>query len=116
MYLFTRRQQNDVDLHAGDFFDCQDAFGHGWFQRGVAIFASFSMLVLHCHTQAFMLISRDLDHWCRPPGDVNMSLAAWKNMAIPLDADGTSSHCLVYSDFVNPNNTETVSALNWAAG
>lgn len=115
MQLFSRRRQNELDLRAGDFFDCQNAFRHGFFQHGVAIFASLSMLVLHCHTQAFTLVSRDLDHWCRPPSDVNMSLAAWKEVAIPLQADGTLSHCLVYSDPRNPNNTETVSALNESA-
>ncbi|KAH9373884.1 hypothetical protein HPB48_010980 [Haemaphysalis longicornis] len=111
MLLCSRRRQNEVDLRAGDFFDCKDVFGHGWFQRGVEIFASLSMLVLLCHTQAFTLVSRDLDHWCRPPSGVNVSLAAWKNMAIPLEADGRLSQCLIYSDLTHRNNAETVSVL-----
>ncbi|XP_070389931.1 solute carrier family 22 member 7-like isoform X1 [Dermacentor albipictus] len=56
-----------------------------------------SVVVLLLHAFAHFWIGRDLDHWCRPPNELSgMSRQAWRNVAIPLEADGSFSQCTVY--------------------
>ncbi|KAL1437531.1 hypothetical protein MTO96_048912 [Rhipicephalus appendiculatus] len=47
-----------------------------------------------CQTPVASLVTGDVDHWCKPPGGFNIS--DWKNIAIPMEADGRFSRCRVY--------------------
>ncbi|KAK8770770.1 hypothetical protein V5799_012765 [Amblyomma americanum] len=47
--------------------------------------------------KAYQLIGRPVDHWCRPPkGLAHLSAEAWKNLSIPVEADGSFSQCTMY--------------------
>ncbi|XP_077564350.1 beta-alanine transporter-like [Haemaphysalis longicornis] len=42
----------------------------------------------------FRLSAREMDHWCRrPEAFLNISVEAWKELAIPRDPGGRYSHC-----------------------
>ncbi|KAH9375096.1 hypothetical protein HPB48_010366 [Haemaphysalis longicornis] len=61
----------------------------------------FAGSVVLMHTLAPQLVGRPVDHWCRPPkGLQHLPPAEWKNMAIPLQADGSYSKCSVYDPLV----------------
>ncbi|KAH7954493.1 hypothetical protein HPB49_019160 [Dermacentor silvarum] len=111
--LFSTKRLARVDLRSSECFDCNDLFGHGLFQKGIAFVTAVSVLAVHCHTQMFTLVAGDVDHWCRKPADVNMSVAAWKNATVPLEPDGRFSRCSVYDRPGDPNSTETVHCLEW---
>ncbi|KAL1429748.1 hypothetical protein MTO96_015778 [Rhipicephalus appendiculatus] len=113
MELFSSRRLEVLDLRTADCFDCQDVFGNGSFQRRLLLVAVLCTFVMHCHTVAFALISRDVDHWCRKPPGLNMSAAEWKRVAIPVEANGRFSHCLVYSNPGDGNDTTTVECDSW---
>ncbi|XP_037565080.1 solute carrier family 22 member 7-like [Dermacentor silvarum] len=89
-----------------------DVMGHGAFQRRVLLFGILSTLVLLCHAFSYRLVARPVDHWCRPPNDLAGQLpgGAWKNVAIPLLADGSFSQCTVYDpplpDLMNSTRKE----------
>ncbi|KAH7957007.1 hypothetical protein HPB52_014205 [Rhipicephalus sanguineus] len=71
--------------------------GHGNFQRRLLFTGMLSVVVLLLHAFANFLIGRDVDHWCRPPDDLShVSREAWRNVAIPIEADGSLSQCTVY--------------------
>ncbi|KAH9375095.1 hypothetical protein HPB48_010367 [Haemaphysalis longicornis] len=71
--------------------------GHGPFQWRVLFCAMFAGAVVLMHTLAPQLVGRPVDHWCRPPkGLQHLPPTEWKNMAIPLQADGSYSKCTVY--------------------
>ncbi|XP_070383752.1 solute carrier family 22 member 7-like [Dermacentor albipictus] len=42
------------------------------------------------------LVTGDVDHWCKPLAGFNISAADWKNIAIPIEADGRFSRCRIY--------------------
>ncbi|KAH7953257.1 hypothetical protein HPB49_006467 [Dermacentor silvarum] len=113
MDLFSRRRLKELDLQTADCFDCHDAFGYGNFQRGMLLVAVLSSFVMNCHAIAFALISEDVDHWCRRPPGLNMSTADWKSAAIPVEADGRFSRCLVYSNRGDGNDTAAVECDAW---
>ncbi|KAH6935826.1 hypothetical protein HPB50_010334 [Hyalomma asiaticum] len=113
MDLFSRRRLEELDLHTADCFDCNDIFGSGSFQRRLLLVAVLSTFVMHCHTVAFALISQDVDHWCRQPRELNLSATDWKTAAIPVDAEGQFSRCLVYSNPGNVNDTGAVECNAW---
>ncbi|XP_077535974.1 beta-alanine transporter-like [Haemaphysalis longicornis] len=75
--------------------------GHGSFQWRVLFCAIFAGCVVVMNTLAPQLVGRPVDHWCRPPkGLQHLPPAEWKNMAIPLQADGSYSKCSVYDPLV----------------
>ncbi|KAH7960925.1 hypothetical protein HPB49_024962 [Dermacentor silvarum] len=84
--------------------------GHGNFQRRLLFTGMLSVVVLLLHAFAHFLIGRDVDHWCRPPNDLSqMSREAWRNAAIPLQADGSFSQCTIYRPpLPTPENSEEV--------
>ncbi|KAH6943795.1 hypothetical protein HPB50_027360 [Hyalomma asiaticum] len=46
------------------------------------------------HLVSFRLTTRVMDHWCRPPGAfANMSVAEWRRVGTPVEADGSRSRC-----------------------
>ncbi|XP_077525801.1 solute carrier family 22 member 13-like [Haemaphysalis longicornis] len=59
------------------------------------------------------LIARDVDHWCRQPPDLNVSVASWKHRAIPVQEDGRFSRCHVYKHPDDPNDTQVVTCNEW---
>ncbi|KAH7956800.1 solute carrier family 22 member 7 [Rhipicephalus sanguineus] len=71
-------------------------FGDGAFQRRVLIISVFTGAVYYAQSMLFWMTWREMDHWCRRPrGFANMSVAAWKELAIPRFANGSYSHCTV---------------------
>ncbi|KAK8780140.1 hypothetical protein V5799_018521 [Amblyomma americanum] len=61
------------------------------------------------------LITRPVDHWCRPPSRLaGLSAFKWKNIGIPVDDDGHHSECLAYAQpGQQPNDTETYECDAW---
>ncbi|KAK8781744.1 hypothetical protein V5799_016913 [Amblyomma americanum] len=71
--------------------------GHGGFQRRVLFTGMLSVVVLLQHALANWLFARDVSHWCAPPPDLlDIPTDVWRNVAIPLGADGKPSSCDVY--------------------
>ncbi|KAL3244260.1 hypothetical protein MRX96_018884 [Rhipicephalus microplus] len=102
MDLFFPKLLARYDLRTSESFDCQDGFGYGAFQKRLfilLILASFSVI---CQTSIATHVFGDVDHWCKRPRGLNISLAEWKNIAIPLEADGRLSQCRVYERCMPP--------------
>nr|XP_054934208.1 solute carrier family 22 member 7-like [Dermacentor andersoni] len=77
--------------------------GHGKFQMQVLHCAMFSVVVLLLHAFAYRVIGRSVDHWCRPPDYLrDMPVQEWKNVGIPVLADGSFSKCTVYDPPLPP--------------
>nr|XP_050033688.1 solute carrier family 22 member 7-like [Dermacentor andersoni] len=75
--------------------------GHGPYQRRVLLCSALSLIVALSQALSDRLTSRPVDHWCRPPEDLGeLSADAWKNMSIPVEADGSFSKCTVYEPAV----------------
>ncbi|XP_077557300.1 solute carrier family 22 member 7-like [Haemaphysalis longicornis] len=104
---------NAIDVETSEYFDSAEVYGHGNVQRGVLFFTALSMWVLHCHTLTFPLISAEVDHWCRPPGHLNVSTAEWKEWGIPRAADGQYSRCSAYANLLDTNDSRVVPCDEW---
>ncbi|XP_077530947.1 solute carrier family 22 member 6-like [Haemaphysalis longicornis] len=102
-----------VDIETSEGFDCEEVFGQGRYQKGLVLYTMIAMWVLNSHTLAFVLITTEVDHWCRQPNDVNLSADAWKSMAIPVEADGRHSRCTVYASLGDLNDTTVVECDSW---
>nr|XP_054922062.1 solute carrier family 22 member 7-like [Dermacentor andersoni] len=113
MALFLRRRLAALDLDTSESFDCFDAIGHGVYQQRLLFLSFVLSFLVHVNILSFYLISGDVDHWCRPPPDWTMSVAAWRNSAIPLEADGSPSQCSVYKNPADPNDTDVVACDHW---
>ncbi|KAH6938753.1 hypothetical protein HPB50_012412 [Hyalomma asiaticum] len=71
-------------------------FGDGVFQVRLLVVTVVASGIALAQGSLFRNSMRELDHWCaRPPGFSNTSVAAWKALAIPRDADGNFSRCTV---------------------
>ncbi|KAH6928867.1 hypothetical protein HPB50_020600 [Hyalomma asiaticum] len=113
MALFFRKRLAALDLDTSESFDCFDAIGHGIYQQRLFFLTFAFSLFVHCSILVFYLVSGDVDHWCRPPADWAMSVAEWKNSAIPLGSDGRPSQCTVYKHPGDPNDTDVVTCDHW---
>ncbi|KAL3194202.1 hypothetical protein MRX96_016334 [Rhipicephalus microplus] len=113
MALFCRKRLAALDLDTSDSFDCYDAMGHGLYQQRLFSLSFAFSLYVHCSILVFYLISSDVDHWCRPPADWPLSVAEWRNSAIPLAADGRPSRCTVYKYPGDPNDTDVTTCGHW---
>ncbi|XP_050037966.2 solute carrier family 22 member 7-like [Dermacentor andersoni] len=73
-------------------------FGHGRFQMHVLLCTTLAFFTAIIHVRAPAILARPVDHWCRPPADYTyMATDVWKNVSVPLEADGkTRSPCLRY--------------------
>ncbi|XP_049520602.1 solute carrier family 22 member 6 [Dermacentor silvarum] len=101
-----------LDLETSDCFDNADVIGDGFFQVKIMLLCVVSLAILHSHTLAFALISFPVDHWCRPPAHLgNLSEAGWRNVGIPLEANGQPSSCRMY-DALN-STAETIACDAW---
>ncbi|KAH6935142.1 hypothetical protein HPB50_003534 [Hyalomma asiaticum] len=71
--------------------------GHGPYQRRVLLCSILSVVIALLQALSDRLVSRPVDHWCRPPRALGeLHADAWKNMSIPVEADGSFSKCTVY--------------------
>ncbi|XP_050041166.2 solute carrier family 22 member 7-like [Dermacentor andersoni] len=71
--------------------------GHGRYQRIVLVSTYVAVTVVLLQSFAYYLIGRPVDHWCQPPDDLRyLGVQGWKNVAIPVLADGSFSKCTVY--------------------
>ncbi|XP_077508536.1 solute carrier family 22 member 7-like [Amblyomma americanum] len=81
--------------------------GHGGFQRRVLFTGMLSVVVLLQHALANWLFARDVSHWCAPPPDLlDIPTDVWRNVAIPLGADGKPSSCDVYDPPFPPEEAD----------
>ncbi|KAH7957262.1 hypothetical protein HPB52_016785 [Rhipicephalus sanguineus] len=72
--------------------------GHGPYQRRVLTCGMVSVTVALFHYLAYRLIGRQVDHWCMAPDNLKfLSAAAWKNLSVPIEADGSYSRCTMYN-------------------
>ncbi|XP_002406435.3 beta-alanine transporter-like [Ixodes scapularis] len=79
--------------------------GDGIFQGMVIACQIIAVTSYMCHATSFALTARVMDHWCRPPDDINMSTSQWKNIAIPVTEDGRNSQCSMYSPPLKTENS-----------
>ncbi|KAH7956799.1 solute carrier family 22 member 7 [Rhipicephalus sanguineus] len=92
----VQRQQNSYSAAQGESGDENIPLGDGSFQKRVLIITVFTGAVYYAQILLFWMTWREMDHWCRrPSGFANMSVAAWKELAIPRFANGSYSHCTV---------------------
>ncbi|KAH9371489.1 hypothetical protein HPB48_021508 [Haemaphysalis longicornis] len=113
MDLFYRHPPNNRNFLLSESFDCFDGFGHGNFQKRTLLICIVSVIVVSSHSYLQSVIARDVDHWCGRPPHSNMSAQAWKNEAIPLDADGQLSRCRQYEIPEETNNSRTIPCKYW---
>ncbi|KAK8758776.1 hypothetical protein V5799_003594 [Amblyomma americanum] len=72
--------------------------GHGWLQQLALLSTILSLILLLMHAFAYRLIGRPVDHWCQPPPDFrDLPVLQWKNVAIPVLADGNVQFCFLQS-------------------
>ncbi|XP_054930259.1 solute carrier family 22 member 7-like [Dermacentor andersoni] len=68
--------------------------GHGRYQRIILVSTFVAATVVLLQSFAYYLIGRPVDHWCQPPDDLrHLGVQGWKNVAIPVLADGSFSKC-----------------------
>ncbi|XP_077508649.1 solute carrier family 22 member 7-like [Amblyomma americanum] len=81
--------------------------GHGRLQQLALLSTILSLILLLMHAFAYRLIGRPVDHWCQPPPDFrDLPAVQWKNVAIPVLADGSFSRCTVYDPPVPDDSQE----------
>ncbi|XP_054934064.1 solute carrier family 22 member 7-like [Dermacentor andersoni] len=85
-----------ADLRTSESFDCEEAFGHGPFQKRMLVLILLGAFSANCQTVVISLATGDVDHWCKPLAGFNISAADWKNIAIQIEADGRFSRCRIY--------------------
>ncbi|KAH8038758.1 hypothetical protein MRX96_020114 [Rhipicephalus microplus] len=103
MALFFPKRLAASDLLTSECFDCQEGFGDGVFQWRLLILCTIAIFLVNGQIVLIPAISSDVDHWCKRPAGSNISADAWKNVAIPVGADGRHSRCYV---FENPGYSE----------
>ncbi|KAH7932696.1 hypothetical protein HPB49_001239 [Dermacentor silvarum] len=96
MDLLLPQRLAGVDLRTSESFDCEEGFGHGPFQKRMLLLILLGAFLLKCQTIVVSVVTGDVDHWCKPLAGFNISVADWKNIAIPIEADGRFSRCRVY--------------------
>ncbi|XP_050035582.1 carcinine transporter-like [Dermacentor andersoni] len=91
--------------------------GHGPYQRRVLLCSVLSVIVALFQALSDHLTNGPVDHWCRPPKNLReLSADAWKNMSIPVEADGSFSKCTVYDPVVADTpaaNRSTAPCQSW---
>ncbi|XP_054934082.1 solute carrier family 22 member 7-like [Dermacentor andersoni] len=85
-----------ADLRTSESFDCEEAFGHGPFQTRMLVLILLELFSAVSQTLVMSLVTGDVDHWCKPLAGFNISAADWKNIAIPIKAEGCFSRCRIY--------------------
>ncbi|KAH9385030.1 hypothetical protein HPB48_027066 [Haemaphysalis longicornis] len=113
MDLFFPHRLKQRNFLVSESFDCFDGFGHGRFQQRLFLVCTLSVFVVSSHSYLPSLTAGDVDHWCKQPPHSNISALAWKNGAIPLEADGRLSRCRRYENIEEPNNSQTIPCEDW---
>ncbi|XP_064457145.1 organic anion transporter 3-like [Ornithodoros turicata] len=111
----SQQSASSVSQHLDEHDQLEQAtiYGHGLYQRAILFSSVLSLVVLLCHSSAFRVIARGVDFWCaRPPSLQNLSVAEWKNFAIPFEPDGSRSRCKVYDDPFGQNKT-AIECTTW---
>ncbi|KAL1445034.1 hypothetical protein MTO96_045245 [Rhipicephalus appendiculatus] len=109
-----------VDLRTRESIDCEQCFGHDPYQKRMLVLLGTFMT--HCQTLVVSLVTGDVDHWWKPPDGFNISVAEWKDIAIPMETDGRFSRCHVYERCMPPAehdalaNRQDVGAVTPAVG
>ncbi|KAL1457382.1 hypothetical protein MTO96_043473 [Rhipicephalus appendiculatus] len=86
--------------------------GHGPYQRRALTCGMLSVTVGFFHYLAYRLIGRQVDHWCMAPDYLSfLSAAAWKNLSVPIKADGSYSRCTMYDPPVPAGEEENRTAV-----
>ncbi|KAH7956928.1 hypothetical protein HPB52_013565 [Rhipicephalus sanguineus] len=86
--------------------------GHGPYQRRVLTCGMLSVTVVLFHYLAYILIGRKVDHWCMAPDKLNfLSADVWKNLSVPIEADGSYSRCTMYDPPVPVSEGENRTAV-----
>ncbi|XP_077534537.1 solute carrier family 22 member 7-like [Haemaphysalis longicornis] len=93
--------------------------GQGPFQLQLFACGVLSTSVMLAHSLAYRLLARPARHWCAPPeGDLTLlEPHVWRNVAIPVLADGSLSRCTVYEPPVPDlmaNERREVPCKRWA--
>ncbi|XP_065298937.2 solute carrier family 22 member 20-like [Dermacentor albipictus] len=79
-----------------DRYEEKPLFGTGAFQFQVIMTLSLAAGTFALHSNIFKLTATVMDHWCRRPALFeNLSVAEWKELAIPVDERGKHSRCTV---------------------
>ncbi|XP_065282406.1 solute carrier family 22 member 7-like [Dermacentor albipictus] len=85
---------NPVQLPRGADRDEEVPLGDGRFQKQVLMASMLAGTTFLLHLVSFRLTTRIMDHWCRPPDAfANLSVEEWRNLATPIEEDGSRSHC-----------------------
>ncbi|KAL1485255.1 hypothetical protein MTO96_032079 [Rhipicephalus appendiculatus] len=88
-------------------FDCNDAFGHGTFQKRLLLLCALGAFLANSHALAFSLISRSVDYRCKQPSpQSNMS-------AVASEEAEQLGQCLVYEGLAEDNVSRTVPCREW---
>ncbi|KAL3243704.1 hypothetical protein MRX96_020092 [Rhipicephalus microplus] len=109
--LFMPARHMSRDMFTCEYFDCNDAFGHGAFQKRLMMLCALGAFLANIHALAFPLISKSVQYRCKQPY-ANDSKAFGKNGAA-RDDSGQIGECLVYEDPADPNDTQTVPCVEW---
>ncbi|KAH7962894.1 hypothetical protein HPB52_018554 [Rhipicephalus sanguineus] len=108
MALFFPRRLAAADLLTSEYFDCQEGFGDGVFQLRLLILCTVAIFLVNGEVVLIPAVSSDVDHWCKMPAGSNITADAWKDVAIPVAADGRHSRCHV---FENPGDLPNDTAI-----
>lgn len=107
-------QPRDPGVVADKCHDRCIPFGEGAFQVRILLITVFSGTVCLVHISIMWLSLREMDHWClRPAAFVGLSVAAWKEMAIPRDASGSYSRCTVRDPPDGGPSARVVPCTSW---
>ncbi|KAH7960629.1 hypothetical protein HPB49_021831 [Dermacentor silvarum] len=88
------RQEISYLAAQGEVYDENIPFGEGAFQKRVLIMSVFAGAIMYAQNLLFRMSWLEMDHWCRRTNAYsNMSVAAWKELAIPLYPNGSYSRC-----------------------
>ncbi|KAH7966274.1 hypothetical protein HPB49_014977 [Dermacentor silvarum] len=87
--------QNRVNLLRGVDRDEEVPLGDGRYQTQLLLASMLAGTTFLLHLVSFRLTTRIMDHWCRPPeAFANLSVEEWRNLATPIEEDGTRSRCM----------------------
>ncbi|XP_075534910.1 solute carrier family 22 member 7-like [Dermacentor variabilis] len=110
--LLSPARPTSRDLFTSEYFDCNDAFGHGTFQKRLMLLCALGAFLANIHALAFPLISKGVQYRCKQP-HTSDSAAALKVATAAREVGGQIGRCVVYEDPHNPNDTQTVPCQEW---
>ncbi|XP_065298285.1 solute carrier family 22 member 20-like [Dermacentor albipictus] len=93
---------------------CDLPFGVGAFQWLVLFSLSVGCCVYAMHNVSFLMTAVVMDHWCqRPARFLNISVAEWKSLAIPVDENGNYSRCTMRHPPENGSSAVIIACTSW---